>query len=232
MTKTGIYALTNTKTGKKYVGQSIDIGRRMVEHSKGKEPFAIGRAISKYGWDSFEVEVLELCDRESLNEREIAWIEQLRTTSPNGYNMTTGGGQGMQVTDDVRKKISEATRNGLTPEVIALRASKIRGRPKSEEWKKAMSERQRNPENVARIAAMARNMSDETRAKISNAKLGHKKSEETKERISAVKRADKSNTARLAELARSMSPETRAKMSAAAKSRCARRDRDVTGKFV
>lgn len=232
MTKTGIYALTNTSTGKMYVGQSIDIGRRLVEHSKAKEPFAIGKAIAKYGWDSFRVEILELCEREMLNEREIAWIDRLGTTSPHGYNMTTGGGQGKQVTDDVRKKISEATRKGLTPEVIALRASKIRGRPKSEAWKKAMSERQRNPGNVARITALARNMSDETRAKMSIAKLGLTKSEETKSRIGAAKRADKSNTARLAELARNMSPETRAKMSAAAKARCARSARDASGKFA
>jgi DNA invertase Pin-like site-specific DNA recombinase len=69
-----------------------------------------------------------------------------------------------------RRLISERTRAAMTPEFLARRREAQRGIPKSPEWRAKMSERQRNPENIARITAMARNQSAETRAKISAAK--------------------------------------------------------------
>lgn len=229
-----IYVLTNSITGKRYVGQTKDIARRILEHSKGKEPFAIGRAVAKYGWQVFSLEILELCSEDNLNGAETAWIARLGTLAPNGYNLNTGGGQGRTVTEEVRARISEATRLGLTPDVIANRATKIRGRPKSAEWRKAMSEKQKNPENVARITALARSMSEDQRSKISASKIGKKMTEESKAKLSSAKKADTANTFRLAEMARSMSPETRAKMSAAAKARCERnaRNRIAAGQFA
>jgi hypothetical protein len=143
--------------------------------------------------------------------------------------MTTGGGQGKTVSDDVRKKISENTKKGLTPDVVKARNVKLKGIPKSDAWKKAMSERQKNPENIARITQMARNMSEETKRRISEAKSGKKISEETRIKLSIAKHNDLENTARLAKFSRNRSAETRKKMSNSAKARP--RARNEMGQF-
>lgn len=94
---TGIYKITNLQNGKIYIGQAVDINRRWSEHkSHSFSPkhvsynFAIHRAIRKYGIESFSFEVLEECDENQLNEREIYWIQKFNSKNC-GYNMTDGG---------------------------------------------------------------------------------------------------------------------------------------------
>ena len=86
-----IYLITCLINGKKYVGQTIRrLNIRMNNHKHGD--LYIDKAIRKYGWKNFKVEVLEECYTvEQLNEREIFWIAALNTKEPNGYNITDGG---------------------------------------------------------------------------------------------------------------------------------------------
>lgn len=217
----GIYCLKNCVTGKQYVGQSRNIKLRLAQHSKGKEVFAVGRAIAKHGWAAFSVEVLEECEPESLNQRETHWIETLRTMSPAGYNLRTGGGQAAKFSDDVRAHISRATKAALTPERVALSAAKRRGIPKSPEWRAAMSERQRGEANVSRLRAMAAAQTAEARAKISASHMGKTVSVETRAKLSAVAKAE-GRAQRMCSSPNYMSEAARAKMSASAKARCER----------
>lgn len=46
--------------------------------------------MNKYGISNFTFEIIEECDKQSLNEREIYWIEYYDSFH-NGYNMTIGG---------------------------------------------------------------------------------------------------------------------------------------------
>lgn len=93
----GIYSITNKINGKRYIGQSININRRFIEHKN--DPFninckdydmAIYRAIRKYGLDNFNFEILEQCDKSELNDKEIYWIDYYNSYN-NGYNCTRGG---------------------------------------------------------------------------------------------------------------------------------------------
>lgn len=86
----GIYMYENLINGKKYVGQSVDIERRHKEHLYRRE-LAIEKAIQKYGIENFRFVVLEECDYESLDKREMFWIKQ-QESYPNGYNLNDGGG--------------------------------------------------------------------------------------------------------------------------------------------
>ena len=101
---TGIYLIRNKVNNKVYIGQSIDIKRRIKEHIRSAQPekyskkserdsnTPIHRAMQKYGIDNFEIQILEKCSKEKLNEREIYWIQIFNTTDNNiGYNLTTGG---------------------------------------------------------------------------------------------------------------------------------------------
>ena len=90
---TGIYLITNKVNGKQYVGQSADIEGRWKKHIRDINNYdcVIYRALRKYGIENFSFEVLEECDVDKLDEREIYWINELDTYK-NGYNMTLGGG--------------------------------------------------------------------------------------------------------------------------------------------
>jgi len=128
----GIYVIRHRRSGKCYVGQSVNINRRWEEHRKGcgHSP-ALSGAFKKYGLDSFQFEVLEVCGRDQLNEREGFWVKQLNSMSPNGYNLTTGGGQ-PSVVAETRQKLSASLRN-------SERAKKAREDLfQREDWKQAV----------------------------------------------------------------------------------------------
>lgn len=91
-----IYQITNLINGKQYVGKTLKtVEERWREH-KGdylrsrNEKRPLYSAMRKYGINNFKVEVLEEVNEESVNEREIYWIESLRTFKY-GYNATKGG---------------------------------------------------------------------------------------------------------------------------------------------
>lgn len=83
---TGIYLITNTANGKRYVGQSVNIQRRFREHKKPGSNSIISRAIRKYGASGFTFEVLEECSVNDLDMREIYWIDTLHPE----YNINHG----------------------------------------------------------------------------------------------------------------------------------------------
>lgn len=74
----------------KYVGKGVDVHQRMNRnHGDNK---ALGLAISKYGFDAFEKEVICYCEIGELNQLEERYIRELHThRSENGYNLTWGG---------------------------------------------------------------------------------------------------------------------------------------------
>lgn len=224
----GIYCLTHRVSGKLYVGQSRDIEGRWRSHARATGGLGIAGAIAKYGWSEFDALVLELCPIELLNERERHWVETLGSLSPGGYNLTTGGNQNKQVSDDVRALISLRTIAGLTPEVIESRRLKIAGRPKPLEWRAAMSERQKkSAANTERLRALARNQTAETKRRISESKRGktHTMSDAGRAAVGEAHRARAAREA-AAGIKRTRSPEARARMSAAKRAYWAKRRAD------
>lgn len=109
----GIYCITH-KDGKQYIGQSVDCFERFKQHTTSKKGAAgIKGAIMKHGVDEFTFQILEECSRDKLNEREIFYIAEMKTLAPDGYNLTTGGGQGNEVSKETKKKMS-ASKMGNT----------------------------------------------------------------------------------------------------------------------
>lgn len=80
-TVTGIYKITNTVNQMTYVGQSVDLKARWRQHIKrgiGAETPLKNKlypAMEEFGVWNFTFEVVEICKKEELNEREQFWQE-------------------------------------------------------------------------------------------------------------------------------------------------------------
>ena len=78
---TGIYKITNTVNQMTYVGQSVDLKTRWRQHIKrgiGAETPLKNKlypAMEEFGVWNFTFEVVEICKKEELNEREQFWQE-------------------------------------------------------------------------------------------------------------------------------------------------------------
>lgn len=91
-----IYKLTNKITEKSYIGQTTNsVERRFTFHkssAKRGSRTPIHEVISKYGSDSFKLEIIdENIPENSVDDCERFWIEKLNTRVPNGYNLQGGG---------------------------------------------------------------------------------------------------------------------------------------------
>ncbi len=112
----GIYKITNKINGKCYIGQSVDIERRLNEHKNCKVDKPIYRAFKKYGIDNFTFEILEECSQEELNEKEIYYINFYNsTTDGNGYNLEHGGEfKDIVLCEEAKKKQSKSFKETIS----------------------------------------------------------------------------------------------------------------------
>lgn len=115
---TGIYKITSP-SNRIYIGQSINILNRFKQYKYFYEDFSkclIQKSIKKYGYTNHIFEVIEQCNEDRLNEREIYWIDFYKSNVkkfPNskGLNFTDGGDNpprnfGRIVSDKSKNEIS------------------------------------------------------------------------------------------------------------------------------
>lgn len=82
--KSGVYRWINKKTGKSYIGSSIDLSRRFNQYynynhiSDLKHNMLIYKALLKSGYSNFQLQILEYCDKYNLLEREQYYIDLLK----------------------------------------------------------------------------------------------------------------------------------------------------------
>lgn len=93
----GIYKYENKINHKIYIGQSVDIKKRIREHRNAAfninnkdYNMVIHKAIRKYGENNFQIDILEECLKEELNDKESYWIKYYDGYKQ-GYNATEGG---------------------------------------------------------------------------------------------------------------------------------------------
>ena len=91
-TKTGIYKITNTLNQKVYIGQAVNIAERWKQHIKralGAEPLTQNKlypAMAEDGVWNFTFEIVEVCEKAQLSEREQYW-QKFFGAKEYGYSM-------------------------------------------------------------------------------------------------------------------------------------------------
>lgn len=164
----GVYSITNTKTGKVYVGSSLSIYGRLLAHRQQLRRGAHGneylqRAWGKYGERAFRCDILELCKPAKILKKEQHWINSLKTTErAYGYNMALKAGKspmdGRNHSEQSRLKMSQK-RKGISPIKATEAAAKVcKGKARSEEVREKIGAAQRgNPKTEAHRLNMVQN---------------------------------------------------------------------------
>ena len=90
-----IYCITSP-SNKCYIGQTrYEVEKRFDDHCKSKACPAIHYAIKKYGRENMKFEILLQVNNKLLDYYETKFIDILNTLVPNGYNIRTGGSNGL-----------------------------------------------------------------------------------------------------------------------------------------
>lgn len=91
-----IYKITNKHNNRSYIGRcsttpEIRWKQHLYDSKRDRcKDRPLYKAINKYGENSFELEIIEICADECSFDREVYWIERLDTFR-HGYNATFGG---------------------------------------------------------------------------------------------------------------------------------------------
>lgn len=121
--------LHTAPSGRSYVGfTSQTVEQRWVQHcydaARGRYNSSLHAAIRKYGSEAFTTRVLDVVSTlVGAQKAERAWIRELSTRSPNGYNLTDGGDGAPNPTPEVRARMAAGAARSWTDPVV--RASRV-----------------------------------------------------------------------------------------------------------
>jgi group I intron endonuclease len=148
----GIYSITNTTNGYRYVGSAVNLNKRWNLHRHDLRHGVHGNghlqhAFDKYGEDAFTFDVLEVCEIPALIPREQWWLD---TAQPE-YNICriAGSPLGRACAEATHRKLSKAHK-GIrhSPEACRHMSEAHKGRPNG--WKgKRHTEETRRKQSLA-----------------------------------------------------------------------------------
>lgn len=248
----GIYSITHTGSGKFYIGSSVNVERRWLDHKKllraGKHhSIHLQRAWSKHGEASFAFEILIACALDELQGIEQIAINEFSPV----FNMTdcvASPMRGKKHTAETRAKIS-AKRAGQIVSVetraklSAARSTWVLSDASRKKISVARTGMKFTPEHRANISVAksgkpGRPVSDELKRRISQKLVGHAVSQSTRDAVRTAHLGMKAPAATRKKMSDSqtnrhaarggVSAETKAKISAANKQRAAARSARIT----
>lgn len=116
MCKSGIYKITNIVNSKIYIGQSVNVKIRIKRHktdlkNNRHHNDLLQKSYNKYGHQNFDFEVIELCDLNQLDSKEVYWISYYKATDRKyGYNFESGGNANKTMHEETKDKIRLSNR--------------------------------------------------------------------------------------------------------------------------
>ena len=105
----GIYKIQNKVTDKVYIGKSVNIEKRWIQHrchlnNNVHANDYLQKAWNKYGENGFNFSVLCECEESVLDEKEIYYINLYKATDRSyGYNLREGGDGGAMSQETIEK---------------------------------------------------------------------------------------------------------------------------------
>lgn len=199
--KSGIYRWRNKITNDIYIGQSVDLAKRFIRYFnlsylKNRETLVISRALIKYGYSNFSLDILEYCAIDNLTEREQYYMDKLNPRyntlkiagSSSGHKLSAlrsrpSGPEDLVSMDlgrgkETKSKISKALKGVYVG--ASSENSPLFGRTHTEETKALMS-LTRSKLNLGKIHT------EETKELMKQKALGRKHTEETLLKMSAIR---------------------------------------------
>lgn len=136
----GIYEITNTLNGKRFIGQTTDFKRRSYEYKYRKASnmkshnYKIMIVIETYGFENFNMRLIHECPKHELDEMEMYYISKYKSYEPDrGYNRVYMGDDGkLKHSPESRRKMSisktgsvqsSATKRNRSNKIIAIDTS-------------------------------------------------------------------------------------------------------------
>ena len=187
-TITGTIYKATAPNGKSYIGQTIlTLNKRISLHKSSKGCPILYYAMEKYGAENIRWSVIEQVTGtyeekviDKLNALETKYIKQHDTLVPNGYNLQTGGENGLHSEESKKKMSISQTGRKHTEETKRKMSEAHSGRKKTKEARRKMS-----------IAHTGKKLSEEHKRKVgeahrgkNNGFYGKKHTEESKRKMS------------------------------------------------
>jgi len=183
-----VFKTKNLSNGKLYIGQTTT--RRKDYIGSGK---CFKCAVKKHGKESFKRINLKSCNcQEDLDFWEKQYIKIFNSLFPNGYNLNLGGNGVGEHSEEVKRKISEATmgkKNHNFGKIVSKETRKKMSVANkdyifTEEHRKNLSESMIGEKNHN----FGKPRTEETKRKLREVNLGKKLTEETKKKMSVARR--------------------------------------------
>jgi group I intron endonuclease len=189
-----IYSITNKENGKKYIGSTINYGRRVGQHKRDLRDGSHhnSRLLAdwkKYGEESFCFEIIVFVDDlNRLENDEIDFIYAMNTSEPSkGYNicLLPRSRLGVKCSEETKRRIGNANRGKVrSPEfraAISARSKGVKRGPCPAETRKKISDAQKGKPRAK--------WTDEMREKLRESRQKGQKSREKRGSLSDAHKA-------------------------------------------
>jgi group I intron endonuclease len=162
----GIYKIISP-SNKIYIGQSVDIDKRkkVYEYLRCIDQPILYNSLKKYGWEAHKHIVIEECELEQLNEREMYWGNYYDALGKNGLNCKLGNSKGI-LREESKQKLKK---------------------PKTQEHKDKIGKANRKPKPEEFKEKLKKPKTEQHRQNISKATIGKPKPKEFSQKITELK---------------------------------------------
>lgn len=176
----GVYIITNTANGNRYIGSSIDIYRRWTTHLRDLRKGIHGnqilqRAWNKYGEDKFEFAILLLCSESDTLLNEQQFLDNIEPE----YNIcvcATASMRGRKMPEEHKRNISNARKGYIMSDE---QKRKLSDAHKGKHWTEEQKVKARG-----RKAHTGYKFTDEQKEHLRQSHIGYVMPEEQKAKIS------------------------------------------------
>jgi group I intron endonuclease len=164
--KSGIYKITCLLNNQIYIGYSVNLEKREKNYKNNNIPNQkyIKNSINNFGWENHKFEIIEYCEKNILKEKEIYWITYYDSFN-NGLNGNRGGGGPVTHTEEIKKIISEKSKNNKGKRINSHWKGKLKGEEFSKKLSMSLSNKKSHWKGKSRGEEFSKKLSEAKKGK-------------------------------------------------------------------